>query len=100
VFAASRAARVFLDVQDQLGVPLLELDHVRLGNARHGVSAGAHSPAVDLVAAVHDGDVPDHRASFLCVNVQLFPQRAHGNFKILQDAVGFILGGEGLFTLG
>jgi hypothetical protein len=78
---------VLLDVQHELRVALLELDHVRLDDRRDRVPAGAHAPAVDLVARVDERDVADHRAGLLREDVQLLAQRAEGDLKVLEDAI-------------
>ncbi len=88
--------RVLLDVQDELGLALLELDDLRLDDRRDGVAAGAHLAAVDLVAGVDDRDVADHRARLLGEDVQLLAQGAERDLQVLEDRVRLLLVVEGL----
>ena len=46
----------------------------RLDDRRNRVAAGAHAPAVDLVAVVDERDVADHRPTLLREDVQLFAE--------------------------
>jgi len=91
-----RPDRVLLDVQDELGIAVLELHDLGLDDRGDGVAARAHPPAVDLVAGVHDRDVADHGAGLLGEDVQLFAQRPQRHFQVLQDRVGLLLAVEGL----
>jgi hypothetical protein len=87
---------VLLDVQDEVGLDLLELDHV--GSQMLGIAyppvpmrrQSISSPVVD------DGDVADHRAALLREDVQLLAQRAERDLEVLEDAVGLGLVVEGL----
>jgi hypothetical protein len=83
-------------MEHELGLALLELDHVRLHDAGNGVSAAAHAPAVDLVARIHQGDVAHHGAGLLGEDVQLLAQGPQRHLKVLQDAVALVLVSEGL----
>lgn len=85
VFIEAAPHRVLFNVQDKLGLALLELDHIRLGDAGDRVAAGAHPPTVDFVAAIDDGNVAHHRAAFFRVDVQLLPQRSERDFQVLQN---------------
>jgi hypothetical protein len=100
VFVEPAPHGIFFDVQDKLRLALLELDHIRFGDAGNGVAAGPHPPAVDLVAAVHNGDIADHRAALLGVDVQLLAERAHRHLEIFENRIAFILGRKRLFVLG
>jgi len=88
---------VFFDMEDELGIDILELDDIGLADGGDGVAAGAHFSAVDLVAVVDDGDVADHGAAFLGEDVEFFAERSEGDLEVFEDAVGFGLVVEGFF---
>ena len=89
----------FFDVQDELGLALLELDDFGLDDAGDRVAAGAHAGAVDRVAGVDDRDLADHGPAAVGEDVQLFAQGVHRHLEVLDDRVGLALVVEGLLAL-
>ena len=88
---------VLFDVQDEVGLDVLELEDVGLADGGDAVAAGAHASAVDLVAVVDDGDVADHGAALLGEDMEFLAERAEGDLEVFEDGVGLGLVVEGFF---
>ena len=84
-------------MQDEFGVALDELNHLRLADRRNAVAAGTHSRAIDFVAAVDERDRADHAAAVRGVDVQLLAQAVERHLQIFDDRVALALIVERLF---
>src|SRR5215831_2194031 len=98
VFVEAAPDGVLFDVQYEFGRVLFELHDFRLDNRWDAVAAGAHSRAIDLIAAVHQCDGADHCTRVFGVEMKFFTHGVKRHLNVFDDGIALALRVERFFT--